>query len=995
MKIKFRALAPVTALALATLTFALSAAADINVLTLGGGPKGTVSSPPYGNVGGNTFTQAQFNTPISTALDSSGNLFLADQVNRQICKITAVGNTATSTNIHYITNLSQVPVSVLVDSSDNLYFLCLDNIVRKFDKAKHPLATNYLGSVSGPTAMTFNPNGTSLYVCYSSGTILEVYQNGTSPRTVMTGLGNMRGIGVLPTGEIVVSVESGSTYANAILVCSTNSSSVRVLAGNNGGGFQNGDGVDAQFNAPQGLAVSMDGKVVVADRDNHCVRKIDFDGTTSTLYGIAASDWGGGYFPGWKDGSDSTAASRLPVSVTISTNGVVYTTEVYWHILRQVTGTGLTNGVAGTSGNTNGTGIVVPPPAFSPNSGYFPQCTTITVTTGGGSVYYTTDGSIPTTNSTYVPTPNNVGTFTWCNSTNVLGNLKMKAFIGTNASVTVSGVGSPVNEVGFTKDVIAGIGATVVVPIVLNLQSNGVLKSLQFRVEVTPANGTPDKVPTLEMLTITDNDFVPVVGPGQGPVTFQTFSYAAANNGQGLVITALGNSGFDTKNFAVVAMLKIQIPATCSENQTYQLSVQLPTGTSDGGQTSVPINSMPPRTITIQNVQYLVGDSSPGRWYNAGEFGDATLENTDVNNALYASLGIRVPYSFSDAFDAMDAFPETPNGLNLKGDGKITFLDWQHIWRRSLGIESINWVRSWSAGGVRTHQTTNLILTPHIRTSPSIATPGNVWVREAAISSGTANTLLPGAAYSLPVYVKVGAGFSLAGLQFRATLVPEGGAPTPSTISFTSAAGITGGQVLPGPTPNDIICAWSIGALANSLTGSTLLGYINFTVPANASGGSHYTLNFLHVDGAPDMDTFYELESMPGSAWVMATSTNTPSITSDEWKTYFFGSTTNSLAADNADPDHDGVPNWKEYLAGTDPNNAGSCLQFNSVVSATGATTLTWLSAPGKTYVIEAAASPASTTWTNLGTVVGDGTVQQVTEPNSGAAQFYRIRLQP
>jgi hypothetical protein len=149
------------------------------------------------------------------------------------------------------------------------------------------------------------------------------------------------------------------------------------------------------------------------------------------------------------------------------------------------------------------------------------------------------------------------------------------------------------------------------------------------------------------------------------------------------------------------------------------------------------------------------------------------------------------------------------------------------------------------------------------------------------------------------------------------------------------------------------------------------------------------------VDGAPDLDTFYQLESFPGSAWVMSTSTNAPTITSDEWKAHFFGSTSNALAADNADPDHDGVPNWKEYLAGTDPNSAASCLQFNSAISATGATTLTWLSAPGKTYAIEAAPSIMSTNWTTLGSVVGDGNVKQVTEPNSGTAQFYRIRLQP
>jgi hypothetical protein len=139
----------------------------------------------------------------------------------------------------------------------------------------------------------------------------------------------------------------------------------------------------------------------------------------------------------------------------------------------------------------------------------------------------------------------------------------------------------------------------------------------------------------------------------------------------------------------------------------------------------------------------------------------------------------------------------------------------------------------------------------------------------------------------------------------------------------------------------------------------------------------------------------YKLESFPGSVWVMSAATSPPSITSDEWKQAFFGSLTNSLAMDNVDADGDGMPNWKEYLAGTNPANAQSCLQFSSAVSASGATTLSWLSAPGKTYVIEGASTINATTWTTLGTVNGDGTVQQVTEPNTGTAQFYRIRLQP
>ncbi|MDB6056191.1 MAG: hypothetical protein JWO95_35 [Verrucomicrobiales bacterium] len=992
MKTIFRNFAPAAALSVALLSFALNASAEVDVQTLGGG-RLTAGGHDYGNADGNTYTQAQYNTPWATALDSSGNMFMADRLNNSIRKISFIGNLQNSQTATYLSNLS-APIGVVVDSADNLYVLTSDNVIRKYNLYKNLVSSNYLGNVSGPSAMTLAPNGSSLYVCYTSGSIYEVYQNGTT-RLVLSNCGTMRGIGVLPSGEIVVSLGNSTSFTNAIIVCSTNSPNpanpvIRLLAGNNGTGFVDGAASFVKFNGPHGLAVTVDGKVVVADRYNNRVRVIDGSGTTTTLYGVDQTNWNLGYFPGWADGNQTDAAAREPVSVCISTNGFVFTTEVYYHILREVTGSGLTTGTTG--GGTNVVTVTVPPPSFAPNCGYYPQCQTITVTTGGGNVYYTTDGSEPTTNSLYVATPNNVGTFTWCNATNSLVNLKMKAFLGTNFSATVTGVSCGDNEIGITRDVVAGVGSTVVVPVVVTLQSNGVLKSLQFRVEVTPANGAPDMISDLQVIPITSNDFVRVIAPGAN-VTYSMFPYTTGSNGRGLVVSAAGaSSGFTVNNQAVVALLKIAVPKTCTVGQTYQMNILFPSGTSDGVQAEVPLTILPARNLTIQTVQYLAGDSASGRWYNAGEFGDSILSSSDVNNALYAAAGIRKPYEFTDAFQAMDTWPETPSQI---GNGFITFLDWQTILFRSVGIDTNNWLRYWGANGLQAHTSTSQVVTPHSLTPKTIATPGNIWLRQAAIGSGVAVNQLPGNVCSMPVYAKVAPGYNLAGLQFRATLVPEGAAPTPGTITFTPAAGMAGGQILPGLSANDIVCAWSLGAFASPLQNSNYIGQISFTVPSGAQPGQRYKLQFSYVDGAPDLNTFYQLESFPGSVWVMSTAATSPSSTSDEWKTAFFGSVTNGLAADNADADGDGVPNWKEFLAGTNPTNAASCLQFTSAVSGSGSTTLTWLSAPAKNYAIEAASSINATTWTTLGSVTGDGTVKQVTEPNTGAAQFYRIRLQP
>ena len=152
---------------------------------------------------------------------------------------------------------------------------------------------------------------------------------------------------------------------------------------------------------------------------------------------------------------------------------------------------------AGTNygGDESFTTPVVPTVVFSPSSGYFPECVTITVTSSVPSVYYTTDGSTPTTNSTPVvmaplPPTNYTGSIEWCNSQRDLSSLQVVAFFGTNASSVTQGAPTT-NLIGFPRATYSGSGATAYIPVVIDLQSNGVLESLQFRVEIAPVGAAP------------------------------------------------------------------------------------------------------------------------------------------------------------------------------------------------------------------------------------------------------------------------------------------------------------------------------------------------------------------------------------------------------------------------------------------------------------------------------------------------------------------------
>ena len=202
-----------------------------------------------------------------------------------------------------------------------------------------------------------------------------------------------------------------------------------------------------------------------------------------------------------------------------------------------------------------------------------------------------------------------------------------------------------------------------------------------------------------------------------------------------------------------------------------------------------------------------------------------------------------------------------------------------------------------------------------------------------------------------------------------------------------------------GTAPNDILGAWSLGAFTTPLQNSNYIGTINFQIPSTAKAGQSYTVHFSGVDGAPDSTTAYSLESFAGCAWVLGNPLQPASITSDEWKLHFFGSLSSSLAGDNVDADGDGAPNWQEYLAGTDPTDAHSALKIGGApFSTNGASgiTLNWLTAPGKTYILQSISALGGKNWSSISTNSGDGYSYQINQNNyKGDAKFYRLLLQP
>jgi hypothetical protein len=108
-----------------------------------------------------------------------------------------------------------------------------------------------------------------------------------------------------------------------------------------------------------------------------------------------------------------------------------------------------------------------------------------------------------------------------------------------------------------------------------------------------------------------------------------------------------------------------------------------------------------------------------------------------------------------------------------------------------------------------------------------------------------------------------------------------------------------------------------------------------------------------------------------------------------EWMLAYFGSAFWFWPGPNVDSDGDGVSNYNEFMAGTDPTSAASRLiqQLRPTVQGL---FLDWNTTPGLIYQVQGAATPSGV-WTNLGGLrFAAGSTDSMYVGGSGA-RFFRI----
>lgn len=123
------------------------------------------------------------------------------------------------------------------------------------------------------------------------------------------------------------------TGNHAVRRVDTATGEVTTLAGTGAPGFS-GDGgpaSGAQLDTPQGVAVDAEGRVYIADSENHVVRRIDTDGTITSWAGTpGVADYTG------DGGPRDEATLHWPVNVRVGPDGTVYVLDTLNSVIRQI-----------------------------------------------------------------------------------------------------------------------------------------------------------------------------------------------------------------------------------------------------------------------------------------------------------------------------------------------------------------------------------------------------------------------------------------------------------------------------------------------------------------------------------------------------------------------------------------------------------------------------------------------------------------------------------
>jgi RHS repeat-associated protein len=141
--------------------------------------------------------------------------------------------------------------------------------------------------------------------------------------------------GIAAANETIYVADTGNHSIRRVAADGT----VTTLAGNGTAGFADGNGGAVRFNTPQGIAVDANGVAYVADSGNHRIRRIANDGTVTTIAGDGTT--------GLTNGQGAQARFNTPQGIALDNSGGLYIADTGNNAVRYLSSTGEVSTVAG------------------------------------------------------------------------------------------------------------------------------------------------------------------------------------------------------------------------------------------------------------------------------------------------------------------------------------------------------------------------------------------------------------------------------------------------------------------------------------------------------------------------------------------------------------------------------------------------------------------------------------------------------------------------
>lgn len=246
-------------------------------------------------------TSAQFFGPAGIALDSTGNLYVADRDNNTIRKISTTGEVTTLAGSPGPPGSADgtgpaaqfwMPESLTVDADQNIIVADTGNsTIRKITAGG--VVTTFAGT-AGQSGSLDGP--------------------GTAAR-----FSQPEGVAAAPSGNLFVTDSFNDTVRKILP-----SGDVSTLAGRAGmGGSADGVGCAARFLRPRGIAVDNGGTIYLTDYDSRLIRKVTSGGLVTTLAGDNSDP-----FAGRADGIGKAARFIAPTGIAVDSSGKLFVLDI-------------------------------------------------------------------------------------------------------------------------------------------------------------------------------------------------------------------------------------------------------------------------------------------------------------------------------------------------------------------------------------------------------------------------------------------------------------------------------------------------------------------------------------------------------------------------------------------------------------------------------------------------------------------------------------------